>query len=138
MAVGEEGATVTDARFPFARRAAADRDKFAERIFVADFQISRLALIFQVLRLLPDRAGGIKFIPRTGAHWSAKRDMLLEPTIWTKHHAGCDHAIRPDDCARADFGPCVDDGRRGNLHVAHLSRNVNINSPSETTASFTT
>ena len=24
-----------------------------------------------------------------------------------------------------------------NLHVAHLSRNVNINSPSETTASFT-
>ena len=32
---------------------------------------------------------------------------------------------------------CIDNRGRMNLHVAHLSRNVNINSPSETTASFT-
>ncbi len=44
----------------------------------------------------------------------------------------------PDDCARADFRAGSTMARRVNLHVAHLSRNVNINSPSETTASFTT
>jgi len=65
MAIGEKGATVADARFPVACRATADCNKFAKRIVIADFQISRLALIFQVLRLLTDRAGGIKLIART-------------------------------------------------------------------------
>src|SRR5207248_7808611 len=102
-------------------------------IFIADFQISRLAFIFQVLRLLADRAGGIKFIPSTGAHWSAKRDMLLQPAILTKHYVRCDNAIRSNDCSGADFRAWIDNCRRMNLHVAHLSRNMNINSPSETT-----
>src|SRR5213078_2265651 len=134
----EKSAAIADARFTLARSAAADCDKFAERIFIADFQISRLAFIFQVLRLLADRAGGIKFIPSTGAHWSAKRDMLLQPAILTKHYVRCDNAIRSNDCSGADFRAWIDNCRRMNLHVAHLSRNVNINSPSETTASFTT
>ena len=33
-----------------------------KRIFVADLQISRLALIFQILGLLADRAIGVKFV----------------------------------------------------------------------------
>src|SRR5437879_3616474 len=97
MAIGEKGATVANARFPCARRATADRDEFPECILIADFQISRFTLIFQVLRLLTDRAGGVKFVLRAGAHRSAKRDVLLQPTIGAEHHVRPDHAIWPDD-----------------------------------------
>src|SRR6266513_6205937 len=138
MAVGEKRATVADARFPFARRATADCDEFAERVFIADFKVSRFALIFQVLRLLTNRAGGVKFIPRTGAHRSAKRDMLLQPTIRAEHHVRTYYAIGTGDRSGADLCARIDNRGRVNLHVAHLSRNVNISSPSETIASFTT
>ena len=54
VAVSEKISAAADLRFSFSRGAAVDRDEFAERVFVADFQISRLALVFQVLRLLTD------------------------------------------------------------------------------------
>src|SRR5207247_10943145 len=37
VAIGEKGATGPDARFPFARCAATDCDKFTKCIFVSDF-----------------------------------------------------------------------------------------------------
>src|SRR5437879_8175216 len=133
MTVSEKAPAIADARLSFARRAAADRNKFAKRIFIADFQISRLSLILQVLRLLPDRAGGIKFVSRTRAHRPTKRDVMLQPTIWAEHDVGSDHAIRPDDRSRSDLCAYIDNRRRMNLRVAHLSRNVNISSTSDTT-----
>ena len=63
---------------------------------------------------------------------------MLEPAVWAKHDIGCDYGIGPDDCSRADFGTWIDNGRRMNPPFAHLSRNVNISSASETIASFTT
>src|SRR6266404_3729884 len=138
VTVSEKASPAADPRLSFTRRAAADRDKFAKRIFIADFQISRLALILQVLGLLPDRAGSIKFISCTRAHRPTKRDMLLQPAIWAEHDVGPDYAIWPHDGSRSDLCASIDNRRRMNLRVAHLSRNVNISSPSETTASFTT
>ena len=46
MTVGEKRATIADARFPLARRAPTDCDEFAKCVFIADFQISRFAVIF--------------------------------------------------------------------------------------------
>ncbi len=72
VAVGEKISAIADARFARAGRAAVHGDKFAERIFVADLEICRLALIFQILGLLADRAVGIKFVPRAGRHRPGK------------------------------------------------------------------
>src|SRR4029450_10649577 len=138
MAVGKEGATVANARFSLAACAAADRNKFAERILIADFQISRFALVFQVLGLLTDGAVSVEFVFSAGLRWPAECDVMLEPAVWTDYHIGADYAIRPNDCSGTDLCARIDYRARMNLHVAHLSRNVNISSPSETTASFTT
>ena len=54
MTVGEKISGVADPRLAFARRAAIHGDEFAKRVFVADFQIRRLATIFQILCLLAD------------------------------------------------------------------------------------
>ena len=63
---------------------------------------------------------------------------MLQPTIWAEHDIGSDDAIRPDNRSRSNLRAYIDNRRRMNLRVAHFSRNVNISSPSETTASFTT
>ena len=104
---------------PVAGRAAIHGDEFAKCILVADFEISRLALVFQVLGLLADRAIGVKFIPRAGRHRPAKRDVMLQPAIRAEDDSGRDDAIRPDDRAGADFRLRIDDGGRVDLHVAH-------------------
>src|SRR5712691_1236452 len=70
VAVGEKRSTVADLCFSFARRAAADGNEFAKRIFIADLQIRRFTRILEILRLLPNRAGSVKFISRAGAHRS--------------------------------------------------------------------
>src|SRR5437868_10128857 len=119
MAIGQKCATVANLRFPFARRATADCNEFAKRVLIADFQIGRFALIFQILRLLTDRAGGIKFIQRTCTHRSAQRDMLLQPTIWTEDDVRTNYAIRTDDCSRAEFGSGIDNCRGMNLHFTY-------------------
>src|SRR6202011_6015712 len=75
---------------------------------------------------------------RAGAHRPAQGDVMLQPAVLSQHHFWRDHAIRPDDRARPNLSARVHKRARMNLHVAHLSRNVNINSPSETTASLTT
>src|SRR5213079_3384732 len=138
MAVGKKGSSIADAGFSFAGGAPADCNEFAKRIFIADFQVSRFALIFQVLRLLTDRARGVKSVFRSGLHWSAERDVMLQPAIWTEHDVRADDAVWTDACPSAEFCSGFNNGRRVNLHVAHLSRNVNISSASETMASLTT
>src|SRR5207302_8590454 len=123
---------------PIARRAPVHRDEFAKRIFIANLQIGRFARVFQVLSLLADRAVGVKFILSATVHRSLQRDMMLQPAIRPEDNIGGDHAIRSDNRSRTNLRARIDNRRWMNLHVAHLSRNVNINSPSETIASFTT
>ena len=140
MTVSEKISAIADARFAFARRAAIDGDEFAKRVFVADFQISRFAAIFQILRLLADRAVGVEFVFRAGLHRSAERDVMLKPAIWRRARRRVrSRNTGPTIVPGTEFRACGSTMRgRMNLHVAHLSRNVNISSPSETIASFTT
>ena len=119
MAVGEEGATVANARFPLAACAAADGDKFAERIVIANFQISRFALVFQVLGLLADGAVSVEFVFHAGFRRPAECDVMLDPAVWAEHHIGANYAIRPDDRSRADLCARINDRGLMNLHVAH-------------------
>src|SRR5438876_9020491 len=138
MTVGEKCASIADAGFSFAGGAPADCYEFAKRIFIADLQIRRLTLIFQVLRLLSDRAGSVKSVFRASLHWSAERDVVLQPAVWTEHDVRADDAVWTDACRSTEFCSGFNNGRRVNLRGAHLSRNVNISSPSETIASLTT
>ncbi len=71
-----------------------DRHEFAKRVFVADFQIGGFAAIFQILRLLADRAVGVEFVLLAGFHRSAERNVMLEPAVCAKHDIRSDHAIR--------------------------------------------
>ena len=138
VAVSQKISATADSRFASAGGAPIYRDEFAKRIFIANFQIGRLARVFQVLRLLTDRAVGVKFIFSAGAHRPAQRDVMLQPAVRSDYDVGVNHTIRSDNRSRTDLRARIDNRRRMNLHVAHRSRNVNINSPSETIASFTT
>src|SRR5438552_4219178 len=138
VTVGEKISATANARFSGCGGASIHRDEFTERIFVSDLQISWLTRVFQVLRLLTDGAVSIKFISSAGARRSRQRDVMLQPAIRSEHDLRTNHAVRTDHCSRTNFRARIDNRRLMNLHVAHLSRNVNINSPSDTTASFTT
>src|SRR5882724_2553331 len=120
MAVGKKGSSIADAGFSFAGGAPADCNEFAKRIFIADLQIRRLTLIFQVLRLLSDRAGSVKSVFRSALHGSAKSDGMFQPAIWPAHHVGSDDAIRTNNCLRANFSSGINDRGRMNPRAAHL------------------
>src|SRR5438094_10554321 len=79
VTVSEKISAIANARFAIAFGAAIDRAKFAERIFVANFQIGRFAPVFLILRLLADRSGGLKFIFPPGSPRSAPRAIRLLP-----------------------------------------------------------
>src|ERR1700732_2205366 len=81
VTICEKISTITNLRFSFTRRAAIDRHKLAERIFMPDFKISWLATIFQVLRLLPDRAIGVELVLPARAHWAAQSNVMLQPAV---------------------------------------------------------
>src|SRR5205823_10416658 len=138
MAVGEEVSAITDSRFAFARCAAMRRHEFTKRIFVADFQISRFAAILKILRLLADGAVRVEPVLCSSLHRPAERDVMLEPAVWADHNVVVNNTVGPYDRSCTDFGAWIDNGGRMNPPVAHLSRNVNISSASETIASFTT
>src|SRR5205085_572911 len=138
VAVSQKISPTADLRFAIAGGAPIYGNEFAERVFIANFQIGRLARVFQVLRLLTDRAVTVKFIFSAGAHRPRQSHVMLQPAALPQHDVRADHAVRADYCSRTDSRTRIDKRRRMNLHVAHRSRNVNINSPSETIASFTT
>ena len=119
MAVGEIISAMPDPRFARRGRAAIDRDEFAKRIFIADLEVSRFALILQVLRWLADGAISEEFVLCPGGHWSCERDVILEPTIQPERNTSSDDAVRPDDRSRPDFRASIHDRGRVNLRVAH-------------------
>src|SRR5437868_1908918 len=81
MTVGEEASAVTDLRFSFTGGAAIHGYEFAKRIIVSDLEVGRFAAVFQILRLLTNRAIGVEFIPVTCAHRSAKSHVMLQPAV---------------------------------------------------------
>src|SRR5579864_3552224 len=77
VAVGQKIPAATDASFTIAFCAPIYGHEFTKGVFIADFQIRRLADVFQVLRLLTDRAIGEKFVCLPGACRSDKGDVML-------------------------------------------------------------
>src|SRR5438552_2682641 len=103
MTISEEISETADSCFAIALRTSIHGHKFAKRVFVADFQISWLARVFEILRLLTDRAIGVKFVSLAGARWPLQSHMMLEPAILPEHNLGADHAIRSDDRSGSNF-----------------------------------
>ena len=77
VAVGQKISAIADPRLAISFRATVNRAELAKGIFVANFQISRFTRVFQILRLLSDRAVSIEFIFRSRPHRPAKGDMML-------------------------------------------------------------
>ena len=138
VAVGQKISAMAHHSFSLGRRAAIHGNEFAERVAVPDFEIGRLALVFQILGLLPDGTVGVELVIGPGAQGTRQGDVMLQPAIGPEHDLRANDAVGSDDGARFNLRPGVDDGCRVNLRVTHLSTKVNISSPSETTASLTT
>src|SRR5207253_2453289 len=68
VTIGEKISAVAHPCFAVAFCAAIDRAKLTKSISFANFQISRLARVFQILCLLADRTIGVKFILASGPH----------------------------------------------------------------------
>ena len=110
MGVGQKGAVAADSCDRFGSRASVDRHKFPEGIVIADFQIGRFLLVFQILGTLADRAEGIKFIPIADMRWAGNGDMIVHPASLSKSHSCADDAIGTDCCRRTDDGRWINDG----------------------------
>src|SRR5204863_7044658 len=63
---------------------------------------------------------------------------MLQPAGSTDVDVGHDYAIGTNNRAATKLRSGIDNCGGVNLDIAHLSRNVNMRSPSETTASLTT
>src|SRR5215471_5882203 len=96
VTVREKISGVADARLALPRCAPVYRNEFAKCVLVADFQIRRFAAIFQILRLLSDRAVGVKLVFRSGLHRTAQRYVMLQPAIRAEHDVRANDAIRTD------------------------------------------
>src|SRR5437762_7262840 len=70
VAVSQKISPTADLRFAIAGGAPIYGNEFAKSVFIANFQIGRLARVFQVLSLLTDRAVTVKFIFSAGDHLS--------------------------------------------------------------------
>src|SRR5262249_11327864 len=120
MAVGEKISAIADPGFAFARLSPINRNEFSTSVFVADFQVRRFAAIFQILCLLADRTVSIELVLRANLRRSAEGDVMLQPATWPEEDVRADNAVRTDVCPGTEFCSWIDNGRRVNLHVAHL------------------
>src|SRR5438067_978236 len=114
-----------------------DGDELTKGVVVADAQTRRLAVIFQILRLLADRAVGVKLVAAPDGGWPGNGDVVLKPAAIADAHTRFDDAIRPDANIRADLHGRINDRRRMDLR-AQVCTSVNNMSASETTSSLTT
>ena len=100
-------------------RAAIHRAKFAECISRTDFEICRLAGIFEVLRTLPDRAVGKKKIVLANARRACERRVVGQSATRTERDIGPDHAIGADFDILTDPGRWVNNRSRMYFHLAY-------------------
>src|SRR5215469_7057171 len=112
MAIRQEIPTVTHSSDRANRSRPINCDKFSETVCFADFQICRLPLIFQILRLLPDRTTGVKPVSSSDLYRSAYRDVVLQPTTGSDGHLPPDHAVRANNGIRTNFRIRINDRGR--------------------------
>ena len=112
VGVSEEVAAAADDCFRAGQGAAVDRAEFAESVPVADFEKSRLAVVFEVLRFLSDRRVSKKEIAASDFGRAHHRDVVLEFGVFADDDVWPDHAVGPDAGAGRDLGRRIDDGGR--------------------------
>src|SRR3984957_4094313 len=109
MRPDHQQAIVADARnHAAAGGAGIDRHVLADRVVAADFERRRLAVIFQILRLVPDRSEWENPRPLADCRPPLNYDMRFEADAERQHNMFSDDAIGSDDdvvrqaCARRD------------------------------------
>jgi hypothetical protein len=80
MAVGQKITVVSDASYRPNGGSSVYRAKFPEAIVITDLEVGRFAGIFQILRLLANRAEGVKRVSRTDRGGTENRYVILQPT----------------------------------------------------------
>ena len=110
VAVGEEIPVTANDGFLAGKGAAVHRAEFAEDIVAPDFEEGGFALVFEVLRLLSDRAEREETVAGTDARRTHEGDVVLKPAVFPENHPVADHAVGTDFGAAADFGFRRDDG----------------------------
>src|SRR5580658_5573585 len=96
-----------------AHSSAANGYAFANRILFADYRLSWLALIFQVLRRHADRRERINHVPRSHSGAPVEHNMRDEPALLAQHHVRADGAEGPHFArlrnygARGNYRACV-------------------------------
>src|SRR5690349_11935905 len=103
MTVREKIPGVADPRFALASCAPIYRYEFPKRVLVSDFQIRWVAAIFQILRLLADRAVGVELVFHTSLHRSAQRHVMLQPAILAEHDVRTNDAVWTDARSGPEF-----------------------------------
>ena len=76
---------------------------FAEAVVVADAQPRRLALVFQVHRLVTNDTAGVKPIVRANRRQSREINVRPDDAVRAQLHASVNHGIRPDANGRIQF-----------------------------------
>jgi hypothetical protein len=137
--VGEEEITVADDRFLAGTRAAMDGGKFAEGVALADFEMGRLALVFQVLRLEADGRVRKKFIPRANFARPFDRRVMTDLAALAQFNVRADDGVGSDLHAAAETGFGINDGGGMNLRFGHGLRQQSITKlPNERQGKFRT
>lgn len=104
VAIGEEVVAAADDRFRMRSGAAIDRDEFAKCVSVADFQVGRLAVVFQVLRALADAREREELVCLSDDAGAVQRDVVLEPASITENYAVSHDAVGSDFAAGTNLG----------------------------------
>ncbi len=102
--VAEKQVMRADPRRHIAVRAAVDGGVFPENIQIADLQVSRIADVFQILRLSADRGEGEKFVRAADFRVPIDHDMGVQNAVIAELDVGTDDAIRADSNVFPDRG----------------------------------
>src|SRR5215207_7460846 len=141
MRVGEEEAVIADARPRRAlRRAWIEGHAFPDGAVRSDEEHRRLAGIFQVLRLVPDRGEGEDLGARPDRGVTGQHDVAHELRAGPELDICADDAERPDPHALAELCARLDDGGRVDerlLEAAGLVHSVTSMAPTSASATIT-
>jgi hypothetical protein len=121
MGAGQEGAAIANDRAQTtAFGARIHRHAFADHAVGADLERRSLALVFQILRDVPDGSEGKDARPRPDGGAARHSHMADELATFAQFDLGAYHTERADPHAGADLRPILDDGGRMN-HGFHQS-----------------
>ncbi len=118
--VGEKGAAVADGgRHAAAFGARIEGHALADHAVAADGQRRRLAVIFEILRLVADGRERKDARARADGGAAGDDDVAEQLDAVAERHVGADDAVGADLDPRAELGTRLDDCRRVRGHLTH-------------------